>query len=82
MKKSESKACRHCGSPQRFNPCWNGITINKGVSREAYEDPCDTDAWYEARRRDEVLVQRTIWGIVIAAVLVVALIFWSRGWIA
>lgn len=75
------RACRHCGSPARFNPCWWDIKhprlAESGGDNEA---PCfyDLDAeQYNARER-----RRRHWRdgilIVLAVGFILAIVFWYR----
>ena len=39
-------ACRHCGSPARFNPCWYSIKY-PGSERGGGDPPCIGDMYDE-----------------------------------
>lgn len=64
--------CKHCGSPNRFNPCWyydNMKSQDAEVVRQSGADrPCDCDEWYERTMRREAETRRYTFALVLAVV--------------
>jgi len=42
--------CRHCKSPNRWNPCWYGVTVAKGADPGGADPPCIGDMYDDDAR--------------------------------
>lgn len=73
-------ACRHCGSPRRFNPCWYGITVDKWAAGKGYDPPCLEDIFNEeAEERRRARRRRGCAATFVAIMLIAAFVYLAGG---
>lgn len=69
-----SRACRHCGSPARGNPCWWGFK-DPAASIHGGDPPCACDEYAERHERRESAFVRNLLligiGIPLAGTLII-----------
>lgn len=74
-----TRACRHCGSPARGNPCWWLLRVPQEraeeVRRSGADSPCDCDAYMDdAYHRERAFSLRLSAEVLAASVLIAVFI--------